>query len=198
MFHLTHLYCTEKAGGKHPALLFGSTLLDLPIVAGNYLNWKHFTGMQPWFKKIKDPYLRKGLLSHVAVDYVGHGKLNPEWTQGTGYAYKWFEGRFPKLRGVRFHSAPEWFMELYVAKTHTEAFALFGHAVKHVNLNAISDDLAQATGYDKKILLGALERFIPFMRAINAGTRFFAHTSNSGQGREECLNACISAARTMI
>jgi len=198
MFQLTHIYVAEKVLGKNPTMLLGSTLLDLPLVAENYLNWTTFTGRQKWHYNLKNPDLRKGILSHVAVDYISHGKLNKNETDGTGYSFRWFEGRFPELRGMKWHSAPEWFLELYVAKEYPYVFDLFENAVKYADLIGISEDISQALGKNKTKMNHILDEYIARMCEINYATKMFSSTGNPGQGRKECLQACIAAARKAI
>lgn len=198
MFPLTHIYVAEKVLGKNPMMLFGAILLDLPLVAKNYLLWKNFRGRQKWYCKLKNSDLKKGILSHAAVDYISHGKLNKNETDGTGYSFKYFKGRFPELRGMAWHKAPEWFLELYVAKKYPYVFDLFENAVKCADLIEVSEDISQALGKNKIKLCCLLDKYITRMREINFITKRFSSTGNPGQGRKECLQACIAAARKAI
>lgn len=201
MFHLTHMYSIGKAGSSNPYALFGSTLLDLPLVNSRYLKWEDFKHKIDWFDKIKNSDLKKGLLSHVAVDYISEGELNQKMTDGTGRSFEWFK-RFPKLRSrsvleISSHNAPEWFLELYVAK-ESNAFALFKYAVQNVDINNVSEDLAQAFGTDTKIMTDAIKRFLFLMKFVNIFTKTFSPLANPEQGRKETLQDCIDACRKII
>ncbi|MFH0868900.1 MAG: hypothetical protein V1839_01595 [archaeon] len=199
MFHLTHMYATARAGSDDATAIFGSTLPDIAIVPGSRLDWRDFKGYPRWFDNIKNPYLRKGMICHDVVDYVAEGELNMNPVWGTGWAFNLSKRLFPKLETAWGHSAAEWTLELYVAKIHPEVFGLFNKTIKSVNLETVSEDIAQAMRADKKEIYRAVRRFIPFTVLINnLATRPFKILANPEQGREQALEACISAARKVV
>ena len=198
MFHLTHMYCTAMAGANHAETILGSTLPDIAVAPGSRLDWRVFKGYQRWFNNLKSPYLKKGFYAHQAVDDVSEGALTYNPVRGTGWAFNLSKRLFPKIKTPYGHTAAEWTLELYVAKVHPEVFDLFKKTVNSVNLEKISEDIAQAMHHDEKEIYRAVRRFIPFMASINIATRPFKILANAEQGREKALYACINAVRKVI
>lgn len=89
MFYLSHVYAAAEITGKHPLILVGSTLPDIPIFSStldhNELHRKAFA-FRRWLEKKGSP------LVHLATGMMLHGELK---TGLDFYAHKRYNSKRP-------------------------------------------------------------------------------------------------------
>jgi len=184
MFPLTHLYIAEKTAGRTPKVLLGSILLDAPVTS-KYLTYENFEKCD-WLDKIKDPYLKKGLIIHMAVDEISHrphGKNNV-------YPFRWFTDRFPGVSNWRWHIVPEYMIELNIVETYPYVLDLFEIAAT-ADINSVAHEIANAIGKNEKMVYGAIKRYIGLVREYNKLlTKNLPNLINNGM--KDCLEECIN------